>query len=126
MEGRITKAICLSVKAQVLVNAASSGQIDDHSLEVIAKALGVTSEFIRNFNEEKVIYNIQNNNTYHDNSSGQQHYKPTIFNEAGNKIVELLEKFIQRDQEKTQSVAELSKAVLDLAEEVKRLKEKQG
>jgi len=34
----------------------------------------------------------------------------------------LLEKFIEEDRAKTESIATLSKAVLDLAEEVKKLK----
>ena len=96
--------------------------IDDGTLDIIANGLGVTSEFIKNFKEEKAIYNIQNNNTFHDNSS-TQHYKPTISNDPANQLIKLLEKFIQDDQKKTQSIAELGKAVLDLAEEVKKLKE---
>lgn len=38
------------------------------------------------------------------------------------KMVGLLEKFIEDDRAKTESIANLSKAVLDLAEEVKELK----
>ncbi|WP_343321128.1 hypothetical protein [Sphingobacterium multivorum] len=38
-------------------------------------------------------------------------------------MVALLEKFIEEDRIKTQSIADLSKAVLDLAAEVKKLKE---
>lgn len=100
----------------------NSEHIDDGTLEIIAAKLGVTSEFIRSFKEERAIYNIQNNNTFHDNAS-TQHYRPTISNDPADQIVKLLEKFIQDDQKKTQSIAELSKAVLDLAEEVKKLKE---
>jgi len=101
-------------------------QIDEPILEELALALGVTPEFIRNFKEEKVIYNIQSNrNTFKDHSkdqSSQQHYQPTITNDAADKIASLLEKFIQEDRAKTESIASLSKAVLDLAEEVKKLK----
>jgi hypothetical protein len=38
------------------------------------------------------------------------------------KLVALLEKFIEEDRVKTQSIAELSKAVLDLMNEIKNLK----
>jgi len=100
----------------------NSENIDDVTLETIAGKLGVTSEFIKSFKEERAIYNIQSNNTFHDNSS-TQHYKPTISNDPANQIVKLLEKFVQDDQKKTQSIAELGKAVLDMAEELKKLKE---
>ncbi|MGK6353479.1 helix-turn-helix domain-containing protein [Parapedobacter sp. DT-150] len=101
-------------------------QIDEPILEELAAALGVTSEFVRNFKEEKVIYNIQSNrNTFKDHSkdqSSQQHYQPTITNDAADKLTSLLEKFIEEDRTKTESITALSKAVLELAEEVKKLK----
>lgn len=36
--------------------------------------------------------------------------------------MELFERFLEEDRAKTESIAQLSKAVLDLAEEVKKLK----
>ena len=38
-----------------------SEEVDDKVLNEIAKALGVKPEAIKNFDEENVIYNIQNN-----------------------------------------------------------------
>ncbi len=98
-------------------------QIDEPILEELALALGVTPEFIRNFKEEKAIYNIQNNNTFKvsEKAAGINN-QPTITHDAADKIAALLEKFIEEDRAKTESIATLSKAVLDLAEEVKKLK----
>jgi len=45
-----------------------------------------------------------------------------ITHDAADKIAVLPEKFIEEDRAKTESIAALSKAVLDLAEEVKRMK----
>jgi len=95
--------------------------IDESTLEILAVGLGVTPEFIKNFKEEKAIYNIQNNNTFHDNSS-TQHYQPTITNEPADKIVSLLEKFIDEDKKKTNFLETLAKAVSSLAEQVEHLK----
>src|SRR5690606_3458768 len=101
--------------------------LDETLLEELATALKVTPEFIKSFKDENVIYNIQNNNnTFNDNSVDQshsQHTQPTINNDGSDKLIALLEKFIEDDRAKTQSIAELSKAVLDLSNEVRKLKE---
>jgi len=101
--------------------------LDEPLLEELAAALGVTPEFVKSFKDENVIYNIQNNsNTFNDNSVDQshsQHTQPTFNNDGSDKLVALLEKFIEEDRVKTQSIAELSKAVLDLTNEVKKMKE---
>ncbi|MGK6353571.1 helix-turn-helix domain-containing protein [Parapedobacter sp. DT-150] len=103
----------------------NSIQIDEPILAELAEALGVTPEFVRNFREEKAIYNIQNYNTFEvsEKSAGINN-QPTITHDSADKIAALLEKFIEEDRAKTESIAALSKAVLDLAEEVKKLKGK--
>jgi len=89
--------------------------------------LGVTPDFVKSFKDENVIYNIQNNtNTFNDHAIDQshsQHTQPTFNSDGSDKLLALLEKFIEEDRIKTQSIAALSKAVLDLASEVKKLKE---
>jgi len=103
--------------------------LDEPLLEELAAALGVTPEFVKSFKDENVIYNIQNNsNTFNDNAvdhstNSSQHTQPTFNNDGSDKLVALLEKFIEEDRAKTQSITELSKAVLDLTNEVKKLKE---
>jgi hypothetical protein len=93
--------------------------IDSDTLEILAVGLGVTPDFIKSFKEEKAIYNIQNNNTFHDNSS-TQHYQPTLNN--NNRLVELFEKFINEDKKKTELIETLAKAVSSLAEQIEYLK----
>ncbi|WP_324758357.1 helix-turn-helix domain-containing protein [Sphingobacterium thalpophilum] len=98
--------------------------LDEPLLEELATALGVTPDFVKSFKDENVIYNIQHHHTFNDNSTNSsQHSQPTYNSDGADKLVALLEKFIEEDRIKTQSIAELSKAVLDLAAEVKNLKE---
>lgn len=100
--------------------------IDEPTLQELAEGLGVTVEFIRAFNEEKAIYNIQHNsNTYNDHAedhSHAQHYQPTINYQERKEITTLLEKLIEDDKTKTQAILQLTKVVSDLAEEVKKLR----
>jgi len=98
--------------------------LDEPLLEELATALGVTPDFVKSFKDEHVIYNIQNNSnsTFSDNAVGLN-AQPTFNNDGSDKLVALLEKFIEEDRIKTQSIAELSKAVLSLTDEVKKLKE---
>lgn len=98
--------------------------LEEPLLEELSTALGVTPEFVKSFKDENVIYNIQNNSnsTFSDHSVGLS-AQPTIHNDGSEKLIALLEKFIEDDRAKTQSIADLSKAVLDLANEVKKLKE---
>lgn len=71
--------------------------IADDTLELLAKGLGVTPDFIKNFNEEKAIYNIQN--TY-DNSTHNQHYRPTINNQISDGERTFYEKvFADKDEQ---------------------------
>lgn len=68
--------------------------IEPDLLEALATALKVPSEAIKNFDEEKAIYNIQNN---YDNSTNHQNYQPTFnpldkYIEAVDEIRKLYEK----------------------------------
>lgn len=98
--------------------------LDEPLLNELASALGVTPEFVKSFKEENVIYNIQNNNnsTFSEHSVGLN-AQPIFNNDGSDKLVALLERFIEEDRAKTRSIAELSKAVLDLTNEVKKIKE---
>jgi len=98
----------------------NSWTIPEPSLQELAKALGVSVEFVRSFNEEKAIYYIQHN----QDSSKQNslNHFPKITYESDNKLETLLEKLIQDDAIKTKAILDLTKVVSDLAEEVKKLK----
>jgi transcriptional regulator with XRE-family HTH domain len=99
----------------------NSEDVEDETLETIAKNLGVTPEFIKHFNEEKTVYYIQNNNTFRDNSS-TQHFKPVLNNGSVDQLMSILEKYLEEDKKKSSQIESLTKSVMDLAEEVKRMK----
>lgn len=94
--------------------------IEMPAFEELADALGVSVEFIRAFNEEKAIFNIQNNK---DTSSKNTNYIHTAIYEPIDKVVNLLEKLYEEDKVKTQAILDLGKMVSDLAKEVQKLKE---
>jgi len=103
----------------------NSETIDDGTLDIIAEKLGVTSEFIKNFDEEKAIYNIQSNNIFNDHAvNSSQHSSPHIEYHPVDQLVQLLEKYLQADQKKANQIESLTKTVMDLAEEVKNMKGK--
>lgn len=95
--------------------------IDESTLGIVAEGLGVTSEFIKNFKEEKAIYNIQNNN---DNATQNANYIHTANYQPVEKIVEIFEKFMAEDKQKTALIEKLTSAVASLAEKVEALKGK--
>jgi len=118
--GMTTKS---QLKQQTVSKWENAETIPDDILEEFAEALGVTPEFIKNFNEEKAIYNIQNNNTFNDHAIGGQNYQPNITNnESIEKVVEVFEKFMENDKERSELFVNLNQAVINLAEEVKKLK----
>lgn len=99
--------------------------IEEEPLGIIAEKLGVTPEFIENFNPDSAIYNIQSNNIFNDHAvNSSQHSYPHIEYHPVDQIVQLLEKYLKDDQKKTAQIESLTKTVMDLAEEVKRLKGK--
>jgi transcriptional regulator with XRE-family HTH domain len=74
-----------------------SAYIPDETLDVLAHGLGVTVEFIKNFNDERAVYNIQNN---FDTSSNHQNYQPSIYYEPVEKLTALYEKQLQNAKER--------------------------
>lgn len=80
--------------------------IPEETLERLAKGLGVTSEFIRSFNEEKAIYNIQSGFTIQENGIGLQ-FQPNFY--TSNIVVQLIEKLLESEREKVALLQELLK-----------------
>lgn len=76
-------------------------EIEDDSLTKIAQALGVSPELIKNFDEEKAVYYINNHN-----------YREATINEGATpivqqinpveKIVELYERLLKSEREKVE------------------------
>jgi len=52
--------------------------IEDSTLEKVAKVLGVTVEAIKNYSDESVINNIQNNYEGSNNHGSNGHYNCTF------------------------------------------------
>jgi len=92
-----------------------SEQIPDETLEELAKGLGVTADFIKNFDEEKAIYNIQTHFTYHNGSTNSNlNWQPTFINNPIDKVVELFEKLLQSEKEKLEILNTLTKQIEEL------------
>lgn len=86
----------LGVSQQTISKIEQSEEVEEATLEKIASFLGVSAEAIKNFNEEVLIFHIQN---MHDNAIAysynyQCHYNPI------DKIVELYERLLASEREK--------------------------
>jgi len=122
---QLTLADITGMSQQNISKLEQSEFIPDDTLEKLANGLGVSVEFVKNFNEEKAILNIQNYNTFNDSSvNSSQHYQPTIThnNEPVDKIVELFEKLLKSEQEKVELLANANKAILELSEQLKGMR----
>ncbi len=84
-----TLAAELGISQQAVSKLEQSQEIEDSTLEKVAKVLGVPADSIRNFDEEKIIYNIQNNYENSNNSGANVGYQVT-FNPL-EKVIELYE-----------------------------------
>jgi transcriptional regulator with XRE-family HTH domain len=98
-----TLAEQMGITQQAVSKLEQSEELEEKTLERVAKALGVTAKAIENFNEESVFNIISN--TFHNTSSDQStlissslNYYPT-FNTI-EKIVDLYERLIQAEKEK--------------------------
>jgi len=88
-----TLAVELGVSQQAISKIEQSEDVEDSTLEKIAKVLGVTAEGIKHFTEESVFNNINN---FHDNSI-QNNFNPI------EKIVELYERLLASERKKKDS-----------------------
>ncbi|SFA38224.1 Helix-turn-helix [Pedobacter suwonensis] len=82
----------LGISQQAISKLEQSEEIEESTLEKVAKALGVTSEGIKHFTEETIFNNINN---FHDNSI-QNNFNPI------EKIVELYERLLASEKEKNE------------------------
>lgn len=88
-------AAAIGVSQQTISTIENSEVVDDEKLLQIAKALGVTPEAIKAFNEDAAINYF---NTFTDNAEGTFHNYCT-FNPI-DKVVELYERLVQVEKEK--------------------------
>jgi len=100
-----TLAEALGISQQSVSNIENGETIDEERLQEVAKALGVTSEAIKNFSEEAVI----NYFSFYDSSfnNGAFNANSCTFNPL-DKVVELYERLLQAEKDK---IAYLEKLV---------------
>jgi transcriptional regulator with XRE-family HTH domain len=97
----------LGISQQAVSKMEQSESVEDEVLEKIAKALGVTAEAVKNFDEDKAIYNIQNNFEGSNNTGSNIGYQLT-FNpidklmEAYEENKKLYERLLQSEREKVE------------------------
>jgi transcriptional regulator with XRE-family HTH domain len=94
-----TLAIDLGLSQQAISNLEQRETLDVPTLEKVAKTLGVTTEAIKNFNEEAAINIIATTFNSHDNSTSVAYQSSFTFNPI-DKIVELYEALLKAEREK--------------------------
>ena len=98
-----------------------SEHMPDETLEKLAKGLGVTGDFIKSFDEEKAVYNIQTNITCSDHAVNNQNNQHTIYNPI-EQVAELFEKLLQSEREKVELLANANKAIQDLVKQINEMR----
>ena len=88
-----TLAASMGVSQQAISKLEQSEHVEDDRLEEVSKALGVTVEAIKKFNEEAVFSNISN--TFHDHAMLINYQFNPI-----EKIMELYERMLKLEREK--------------------------
>lgn len=101
-----TLADLLGMSQQTVSRLESQEELDDTTLDKVAKALKIPAEAIRNFNDEAAINIISSTLSAHDNAAVFNLY-PT-FNPI-DKIVELYERVVRAEQEKVAMLESLLK-----------------
>ena len=94
----------LGISQQAISKLEQSEEIEDSTLEKVAKVLGVSAEMIKNYSDEATISFIAN--TYNDNAASYGHYfnfSPiekivALYDEK----VELLERLLESEREKVE------------------------
>ncbi len=97
----------LGISKQAISKMEQTEQLDDQRVKQIAEALGVTEEGLKNFHEEKVLYNTINfyENCGVNSTSINAHAETgTINNFPIEKTIEMFEKLLQKEREKFEKV----------------------
>ncbi|WP_264535812.1 helix-turn-helix domain-containing protein [Flavobacterium sp. N1736] len=101
-------AYALGVSQQSISIMENSETIDDEKLQAIAKILGVSAEAIKNFSEEAILNNIQNNYEGSVINAGPTVNHQCSFNPL-DKVVELYERLVLAEKEKVEYLEKLLK-----------------
>ena len=110
-------AIAMGVSQQSVSNMENSESLDDDKILEVAKALGVTSEAVKNFSEEAVInyFNFYDNSSSQGNNIGAFGTTNCTFNpldklvEAYEENKKLYERLVQAEKEKVGYLEQLLK-----------------
>ena len=101
-------AQALGTNQQTISAIENSETIDEEKLKAIAEALGVSVEGIKNFSEEAILNNIQNNY-----EGSVVHSGPTVNHNCSfnplDKVVELYERLVQAEKDKVEYLEKLLK-----------------
>ncbi|PBJ11480.1 helix-turn-helix domain-containing protein [Flavobacterium sp. ACN6] len=101
-------AQALGTNQQTISAIENSETIDEEKLKAIAEALGVSVEGIKNFSEEAILNNIQNNY-----EGSVVHSGPTVNHNCSfnplDKVVELYERLVQAEKDKVAYLEKLLK-----------------
>ena len=98
----------LGISQQAVSKLEQSEEIEDSTLEKVAKVLGVSAEAIKNYSDEVVLNNIQNNHEGSVIHSGPTVNHNCTFNPL-DKVVELYERLVQAEKDKNEYLEKLYK-----------------
>ncbi|MDN3673724.1 helix-turn-helix transcriptional regulator [Flavobacterium branchiarum] len=101
-------AIAIGTTQQSVSNIEGSEFVDDEKLQAIAEVLGVSTEAIKNYSDEVVLNNIQNNYEGSLIHSGPTVNHNCTFNPL-DKVVELYERLVLAEKEKVEYLEQLLK-----------------
>lgn len=101
-------AIAIGISQQSVSNIEGSEIVDEDRLNAIAEVLGVSAEAIKNYSDESVLNNIQNNYEGSVINSGPTVNHNCSFNPL-DKVVELYERLVQAEKDKVEYVEKLLK-----------------
>ncbi|KFF18415.1 helix-turn-helix domain-containing protein [Flavobacterium hydatis] len=101
-------ATAIGVSQQSISNIEGSEAVEEDKLQAIAKVLGVSAEAIKNYSDETVLNNIQNNYEGAVINSGPTVNHNCSFNPL-DKVIELYERLVQAEKEKVEYLEKLLK-----------------
>ncbi len=92
----------LGISQQAISKLEESEEIENSTLDKIAIVLGVSSEAIKNYSDEAVIYNIQNNYEGSNNQGTNAIANHNCTFNPLDKMVELYERLLATEREKAE------------------------
>ncbi|MEN2402912.1 helix-turn-helix transcriptional regulator [Flavobacterium sp. MC2016-06] len=103
-------AFAIGVSQQTVSNIESSENVDEDKINLIAEALGVSAEAIKNYSDEAVInyFNTFNDTDFSNSQGAFSQNQACTFNPL-DKVVELFERLVQAEKDKVEYLEKLLK-----------------